>query len=323
MIKQVINNYQDSFLRIEYMIGNTCNYKCNYCFPGSNEGDMPWPNLEILKKNFSHLLNHYVSQGKTKFELYLVGGEPTIWKDLPEFTEHIKSKYDISIIISTNGSCSPYWWSRNAKFYHSVDISVHHESADVEHIIAVADTIYEQNITVVANVLMDPKYFDKCKAIVEQLKASKYRWPIIAKSVHFNGQTFYNEHQKKYFNGIKRYPNMFRYFTNIKKQAKRKKIWIVNDLDKKQRVPSDNWFALNQLNYFQGWQCNLGVEHIKIHPNGEISGNCRQRILGYSSYFNLYDLDFSMKFTPSLQAVKCEQFICTCSGEIILNKQKI
>ena len=77
MIKEVINNYPSNFLRIEYMLGNVCNYKCNYCFPGCNDGNIKWPDINIVKTNLSHLLDHYVSKGRNKFELYLVGGEPT------------------------------------------------------------------------------------------------------------------------------------------------------------------------------------------------------------------------------------------------------
>ena len=42
MIKQVINSQDPKTLRIEYMIGNTCNHKCWYCFKGSNEGEFRW-----------------------------------------------------------------------------------------------------------------------------------------------------------------------------------------------------------------------------------------------------------------------------------------
>lgn len=324
MIKEVINNYKNNFLRIEYMLGNVCNYKCNYCFPGSNEGDKPWPDLEITKTNFSHLLDHYITQGKNIFELFLVGGEPTIWKDLPAFTNFLKSKYNISIHISTNGSCSANWWIKNARFYDSVDISVHHEAAEIDHIISVADSIYEQNVNVVANVLMDPKEFEKCKMFVEDLKNSKHSWPIIAKSVHYDGRTVYDAQQTKYFDHrIKRYPSLIRYLKMIKKIGNRKKVWVITDNDKKQKVSNDSWFSLNQLNYFEGWQCNLGVEYIKIHPTGEITGNCRQHIYGIDSYYNLYDEEFLKKFKPNLIPVICEKFICSCSGEIVLNKRKI
>ena len=31
-------------LRIEYMVGNYCNYKCLYCGDYANGGDTLWPN---------------------------------------------------------------------------------------------------------------------------------------------------------------------------------------------------------------------------------------------------------------------------------------
>jgi organic radical activating enzyme len=306
------------------MLGNVCNYKCNYCFPGSNEGNIKWPDIDTVKTNLSHLLDHYTSKGRNKFELYLIGGEPTIWKDLPILTEFLKTKYNISIHISTNGSCSPAWWKRNAKFYDSIDISVHHEFAEVDHIIAVADIIYKEKINVVANVLMDPLQFEKCKAIIEGLKNSKHSWPIIAKSVHYDGITRYSDEQKTFFDRrIKRYPNLIRYTLNSSKAGPAKKVWVINEENKKQRVPNDSWFALNKLNYFSGWECNLGVEYIKIHPTGEITGNCRQHIYGTDKYFNLYDTMFVQEFAPELTSTICDKFICSCSGEIVLNKKQI
>ena len=64
MIIKVENNQPENVLRIEYMLGNTCNQKCNYCFPGSNEGDLPWPELETVKKNLKKVLDHYKNNGK-------------------------------------------------------------------------------------------------------------------------------------------------------------------------------------------------------------------------------------------------------------------
>ena len=103
MLTQVINGRDLNVLTIEFMLGNTCNYKCSYCFPGSNEGDHPWPDIELLLKNLKHLLDTYVKQGKTVFEFYLVGGEPTIWKDLPILCQFLKNNYNSIIRLSTNG----------------------------------------------------------------------------------------------------------------------------------------------------------------------------------------------------------------------------
>ena len=104
MITQVINSRTPETLYIQYMIGNLCNYKCAYCFPGSNEGDYPWPDVDLVIKNLDHLINTYKQQGKTKFEFYILGGEPTIWMDLPVLCKHLKEHHNSVIRISTNGS---------------------------------------------------------------------------------------------------------------------------------------------------------------------------------------------------------------------------
>ena len=55
MITRILNNDDPNLLRIEYMPGNLCNYKCHYCFPGSNEGDVKWPDVDLVLKNLDHL----------------------------------------------------------------------------------------------------------------------------------------------------------------------------------------------------------------------------------------------------------------------------
>ena len=64
MLTRVINSRKSNVLSIEFMLGNLCNYKCSYCFPGSNEGDHPWPDYELLIKNLKHLLDTYKNKGK-------------------------------------------------------------------------------------------------------------------------------------------------------------------------------------------------------------------------------------------------------------------
>ena len=68
---QIENNHDPRVLRIEWAMGNLCNQSCYYCFPGSHEGDIPWPSdIELLKKNFGKLFDHYKKFGKDIFQLY-------------------------------------------------------------------------------------------------------------------------------------------------------------------------------------------------------------------------------------------------------------
>lgn len=317
MLTQVINNKRADTLSIELMLGNLCNYKCWYCFPGYNEGDYPWPDYEKITANLEHLLHTYSKQGKTRFEFYIVGGEPTLWKQLPDFCSYMKSRFDVVIRISTNGSRGLSWWTEHCDLFDVVELSVHHEFAKVDHIIQLGDLLYTKKINVVANVLMDYKKFDKCKSILTQLKASKKRWPIVAKWVHFNGQSRYNSEQTAYLEQpLKRWPNLYWWYTLSHNEQH--KLWVIEN-GKKKRV-ADNWLTLSAKNKFTGWLCNLGVDHIEIFQTGRIAGNCLQTIYDKDFYYNLYDDNFKDSFKPTIKPVICTKPICQCGFETNINK---
>lgn len=319
MIKQIQNNQDPDMVRIEYMPGNTCNHKCHYCFPGSNEGDMKWPDVDLVKKNLGHLLKHFESQGKTKSNIFIIGGEPTLWKGLEDLCKYLKSNFDCIIEMNTNGTRKPNWWKKHAMYFDRVGVSVHNEYANIDHLINVCDILYEQGTFINADVLMDPNDFEKCVDIIEKLKTSKYAWPIIAKVVHFNGMHRYTDTQLEFFNdSIKRYPTQEWYDSTSK--LPRTEITITKDNNETIKVNSDSWLTRNKLNFFNGWECNLGVDFLKIFPNGNITGNCQQSILGNQ---NLYDSEFTNTFMPSILPIICSKNICGCSEEINCNKRKI
>ena len=85
-------------------------------------------------------------------------------------------------------------------------------------------------------------------------------------------------------------------------------------------VNSDSWLTRNNLNYFKGWECNLGVDLIKIFPDGSITGNCQQTIFGGH---NLHDQKFTETFNPKIGPVICTKQICGCNEEIVCNKKKL
>lgn len=318
MLTKIINNREPNVLTVEYMLGNICNYKCSYCFPGSHEGDSPWPDTDLLIQNISHLFETYKKIGKNKFELYLIGGEPTLWKDIVKFCTFLKNNYDVVIRISTNGYRKPDWWKDNSKLFDSIEISVHHEFVNVDHIIKVCDTLYNNKTNLVANVLMDPDHFDKCLDILNKLKTSRKRWPIIAKWIHkVNGDTGYTLEQKEYLKKpLKRYPNLFWWFTL--KHRDQYKTWVIED-GKRKKVP-DNYFIINEKNKFKQWNCNLGLDHITIHKAGRVSGNCGQLLYGELKHYNFYDVDFVSKFNPIIQPVICNQQSCNCGFETHIGK---
>lgn len=319
MISKIENDLPKNLLRIELMLGNLCNYKCHYCFPGSNTGDMPWPEYSVLSKNIKHLLDYYKSNGKNLFHFYLVGGETTLWKDLSKFCKFLKENFDVIIEVSTNATRKLDWWEENGSYFDQVGISVHHEQVNIPHIIAVADLLYDKKICLCADVLIDPCHFDKCIDNVEQLTHSKNQWPIIAKTVHFDGEHRYTESQLTYFKDqIKRYPNLDWFYSTSKRQPAHTTVLFSNGETKK--VQEDSWLLKNNFNNFKGWTCNLGLDVIKIFSDGRITGNCQQHLFGLDLYSNLYDTNFTEGFNPKFIPVTCSKRICPCPREIITYK---
>ena len=316
---KVDSSWKDSDLRIEFMLGNLCNFKCWYCFPGSNEGTHRFPDFDLTVKHLLHVIRHYRANGKKRVFLHIIGGEPTIWPRLGEFAE-IFSKENCYISISTNGSRTLRWWREYGKYFSKVILSCHHQEMNLEHNIAVGDILYESGCIIDASVLMDPNAWDKCVSIVEGLRKSKRRWSILASEV-MHSTVNYTEEQRKYLHGyLKRMPNLWYYFKNNKHPVDNVVVTFENGSKKRAK---SNWIRLAKLNHFKGWDCNVGIDSFFINKDGRISGACGEKLYRENFYYNLYDLDFEQKFNPTIQTVICSLSDCVCQPEINLKKHKI
>jgi uncharacterized radical SAM superfamily Fe-S cluster-containing enzyme len=48
-ISTVHNNWKDNVFKIDINLGNYCNYKCWYCWPGSNTGTHKFPDIDVIQ----------------------------------------------------------------------------------------------------------------------------------------------------------------------------------------------------------------------------------------------------------------------------------
>lgn len=311
MITQVKNNINDNTLMIDMSIGNICNYQCWYCFKGAHEGNHKWFDYDILIKNTDRLLNWYMSQGKTKFDIHFVGGEPTHWPKLLDYIKYLKENYNCLISMTSNGSKKLDLWNKFAKYFDKIHLSYHYKQANLQSFIDVADLLYKNKVIVSASVMMDPLDWDKCVLAIEKMKKSKYRWTIRYSEILSNEK--YTEKQNIILKKHKaRSANPLWFFINNK--YKSTKIYV-----NEKRVP-DNYILVNKLNKFKGWKCNLGLDWIHINPNGELSGTCGQHLFGKDKNYNFRQKTFYKKFNPTLQPVVCTQCECKCMPETNISK---
>jgi MoaA/NifB/PqqE/SkfB family radical SAM enzyme len=318
-----IQDNKPKLLKIYYDLSNVCNYSCWYCFPDSHAGTEPWPDAELVKHNLVHLIKHYQENSNINdIEVNFLGGEPTLWKHLGSVAKFIKSQVKCRICILTNASRTLRWWEEYAEYFDHIGISVHHETANVNHIIDVSNILYRKRISFYTGVLMDFKNWDKCVNIVDQLSQSKKKWTVLAKPIHINGVSNYNTEQLEYLKDqVKRNPSLISFIQNYK--IPRKKYKVTKENGETFTTKNPNYFSMNMLNHYEGWYCNVGVNYLYIDRTGVISGTCKQKLYGLDFYYNLYDENFLEKYNPNITGVICEQKICMCGGEASLTKNKI
>lgn len=317
----------DSKFMVELVLGNVCNYKCYYCFPGSNEGTHRWPNFDLITKNLEKIFVHFLSNtNKTNIDLKIIGGEPTLWNKLPNFVKFLKDRFNIKITISTNASRTIRYWKEISKYIDDIQISVHHEYADLNHIIEVSNYIYETKQSILSvNVLMDPFNFEKCLGIVNYLKTNSNNWMIAMIPVQFNGETIYDENQMRIVeNKNVRMPpfEWIENLINIGKLADTKDAnkSIATYEDGSTKVVSGQYLVVNKLNYFKDYDCGLGIDRIFIDQNGLVGG--ATGCVLFDNQLNVYDTNIDDRLSSiKLEPIKCIKHICSCSPETMITKE--
>ena len=319
---EVRQNWPKNLVRIDLEISNICNYKCWYCWPGSNKGNYKFPEFDLYVKNLSHLLDHYLTKNpKTKFDFHVVGGEVTHWKRFIEFISVIKEKYDCIFSLTSNGSKSLEWWKTASKYLDYVVLSSHNEYTDPAHLRDVADLLYKENVIVVVSVMMDPKAWNKCMDAVEYYKKSKRRWSIYYSEIIDQGNNIYTQEQQTILSKRDvRNSNIFYYLRNNK--SYRSVTTIIDDAGKNYRV-TDSQIVLDRLNNFKGWQCMVGVLWVDVKYTGDITGICGNSLYDQTQSYNIFDVDFVEKFKPVIEPTICNQDSCWCTFEAKMPKRKV
>ena len=99
---------------IRWNITRVCNYRCDFCIQGDlekhkkdSQGESKKIRMAVCDK-LKELIENELTEFK-RLDFYLIGGEVTILKDLPEILEklvNVKYKGMINFYITTNFSCS-------------------------------------------------------------------------------------------------------------------------------------------------------------------------------------------------------------------------
>ena len=136
--------------KVQWLLGNQCNYRCSYCNEQFYKGDKPFPSEELIAEVCKDIVYHFDDLGRdVVFEF--IGGEPTLGGDIKEIGKRLHN-HPTNIVLKTNGSADLEWWKESKKYLTDVVISVHKEFCDLDHIDAVVSLLREDQETHPINV---------------------------------------------------------------------------------------------------------------------------------------------------------------------------
>jgi MoaA/NifB/PqqE/SkfB family radical SAM enzyme len=300
-----------------------CNYKCSYCWPGSNSPDRHHLPEDIMKQGMNDLIIKIKDLGIKNINLAWAGGEPTL---VPWFTEMNKIFADDKEIkkswigISTNLTHGKRWWSKwldaieNVQSA-SISASWHRESVgDIEdarqRFVDVHKLIMSRGdgwgrwlgITMV----MPPEQFDAIYEDALFFRDHNINVLLRVARKHIGGKMlqmpgYTDEMIEKIVNWN---PN------KAKPSIQEGKIGFIHK-DKsgiEKYADVEHPIALGKTDYLN-WKCFAGVTSVVIYPNGDIKRGhgCRDKILG-----NIKDSSYQLHSFPE----PCITARCGCSADM-------
>ena len=303
---------RNNILVVDWILSNVCNFKCTYCTPDSNGGDLYWPDIEQCET----VVRRITEQSNHDYRIYtILGGEPTVWKNFTKLSEIIKQVDPNSIVnILTNGSRTLKWWNRTKPYIDKVSISYHHQEADVDHTIEVVNAIQDDCQTNI-QMLMDINDWDKCVGIFEKLRDNTVV-PIQIKKlqVEFGQKDWmpYTDEQRQWMSEAHR-------STANRPSTKRNKTSLGIDCYYDDgTITQENNHNLIQAgkNKFEGWACNIGQDLVVIKANGDVvpANACNNQIV--MGNIKTAPEKVNLLTNPIICAYK----ECTCGSDIEINK---
>lgn len=274
---------------VSWNLGNSCNWKCEYCPSYLNGGSVYWTSNDIIKTVLLQIKNHFKDR---QIRLEFTGGEVTTKPDFIELMQFCKEQ-GFKNHINTNASRTVAYWEKLAPHLYSAYCTFHPTNADKEHFEKVIDTMLQQGCHPVISLAMVKDLFWD---LVEYKKYLEEKYKGVA---HIDIIMLYDKEQTKAYQG---------YFYDYD-QSQRSylsfysgKNYVLEFEDSTLRELSNAEIQDEKLNDFSGWLCGSKLNMISIDYNGGASISvCNQR-----RPINIRSEDFDQMLSPKIcQATEC------------------
>ena len=308
------------FKMICWKLHNVCNYNCDFCSADNKDGSNRWFSLEKYKTIIDKIA--VACEGYPFYILY-TGGEPTLYPKLIELLQYAKSKGAVNILIS-NGARTARWWEELAmsNCLDRLTLTYHSDTtSDYRHISYILNLFHDLPVETACEVTHTKnsieQAFEGYDYLIENTGAV-----IDVKAMFINEYDIYSLYTERQLELIKQatYKPGKKHSTKkecILKEGEPLHMTLNTDLsviynNGEVKNMDHQLLAKNQMNSFEGWQCDTGKDFLYIDYDTFFRGVCK--ITGSVGSVDDKEILFST------DNVKCDRKECICYFDFLPTK---
>jgi radical SAM protein with 4Fe4S-binding SPASM domain len=314
-----IQNKQNS-LTLTWIINNICTNHCTYCPEEIHSGK----NHNYNWKHAHKFINACFVKYKN-IHFNISGGEPTVSPFFKELVQLINDNNG-TVHLTTNLVRPVRYWKGFAKQFISIAASYHPEFMTLQQEDDFIEKIkyISQETCICVRVMMLPTHWNQCMNFYNRIikeDGGRFTVEMVRILPNFGvGNDYclieYTEEMISILNS-----SSILFVDNIKKVTFDNPKFVfpimITDTGKliDMNLEVTSFLASNKLSNFENWTCNVGIESLFVHFNGDIlRGNCGVGgIIG-----NITNMENIQWPTSS---IICNKDICHCDADIVLSKR--
>lgn len=297
---------------IEWKLHNVCNNDCSFCGVMHKDGSQRWFDLETYKKYVDKLVK--LCEGQP-FWFQLTGGEPTLFPEIDKLIAYMHQKNAYISLIS-NGARTIKWWEelKETKSLNTLFLTFHSEQTfDYKHIADIANLFHNEPVKVVCLITHTKDSLNIGFEAFDYLTANTGAF-ILMKAMVVRQYNIYSYYTPEQLHRLKR-------AVTIGKLPGKKTTLVpaaydinhtlrISYSDGSSNTIDPQLLMKNNENRFEGWQCDIGHDTMRIDCDIVYRGVCG---LGGSRH-----LDDDLSFMTD--SIVCTSSTCNCGTDMIATK---
>lgn len=308
-------------LVIEWKLHDKCNYDCVFCTPENKAGKIGWFSLEKNKEIADAI--HNLANGKP-YWIQLTGGEPTLYPHFIELLQHIKQNGGMTRVIS-NGSRTMRWWKelKEANVLDILFITFHsQQKASYTHIAEVLNLFHNEPTITVGVITYTKSSLAYAFEGVEYLMENTGSWINMNAMDLLDGYIDDTVVSPEDYEKIQFYTsktgNLYaeKTPTNLSEHVLESGVSLLTQVtysDGFTEVTDPTILMKTKKNRFEGWNCEVGMDTLLIHPDKIHRGGCMR---GGKAFNSVDDIKFFDK--PFV----CDTDVCFCVTDMVTTKYR-